>query len=63
MKREGLLDKGTKYHVVSIIGGQSSGKSTLLNAMFGTNFDMMDAKKGRRQTTKGIWCSKAAGSK
>jgi hypothetical protein len=63
MAEVGLLDKGDKYHIVSIIGGQSSGKSTILNAMFGTNFDMMDSALGRRQTTKGIWCAKAWGRK
>jgi GTPase Era involved in 16S rRNA processing len=63
MESEGLRDKGNMYHIVSIIGGQSSGKSTLLNAMFGTKFDMMDSSRGRQQTTKGIWCAKAAGNK
>jgi GTPase Era involved in 16S rRNA processing len=63
MEAQGLKDRGDKYHIVSIIGGQSSGKSTLLNTMFGTQFDMMDPSKGRRQTTKGIWCSKASGTK
>ena len=29
------------YQVVSVIGPQSSGKSTLLNALFGTNFREM----------------------
>lgn len=32
-----------------------SGKSTLLNDTFGTNFRVMDAAKGRSQTTKGAW--------
>lgn len=58
----GLGADANKYHVVSIIGGQSSGKSTLLNKMFGTSFDMMDSQRGRSQTTKGIWCARAAGS-
>lgn len=44
------------YYTVGIIGGQSSGKSTLLNSLFGTNFMVMDPKK-RCQTTKGIWCN------
>ncbi|KAL3507432.1 hypothetical protein ACH5RR_032814 [Cinchona calisaya] len=44
--------------VVSIIGGQSSGKSTLLNCMFGTKFPEMDAASGRFQATKGIWVEK-----
>jgi hypothetical protein len=28
--------------------------------MFGTSFDMMNSKIARSQTTKGIWCGKAA---
>jgi GTPase Era involved in 16S rRNA processing len=28
------------YNVVSIIGSQSTGKSTLLNKVFGTDFDV-----------------------
>ncbi|KAJ1482729.1 root hair defective 3 GTP-binding protein-domain-containing protein [Baffinella frigidus] len=62
IKDVGLGADANKYHVVSIIGGQSSGKSTLLNRMFGTSFDMMDSQRGRSQTTKGIWCARAADS-
>ncbi|KAG8051567.1 hypothetical protein GUJ93_ZPchr0001g31214 [Zizania palustris] len=36
-----------------------TGKSTLLNHLFRTNFREMDAFKGRSQTTKGIWLAKA----
>ncbi|WWC89135.1 protein SEY1 [Kwoniella dendrophila CBS 6074] len=50
----GLLDKGFAYDVVSVFGSQSTGKSTLLNRLFGTSFDVMDETK-RQQTTKGIW--------
>ncbi|WWC61965.1 protein SEY1 [Kwoniella dejecticola CBS 10117] len=50
----GLLDKGFAYDVVSVFGSQSTGKSTLLNRLFGTSFDVMDESK-RQQTTKGIW--------
>ena len=57
----GLANRSNAYHVVSIIGGQSSGKSTLLNNLFGTSFDMMNSKTGRQQTTKGIWCACAKG--
>lgn len=39
---------------VSVFGPQSSGKSTLLNDLFGTNFKTMDLSAGRSQTTKGI---------
>ncbi|XP_031276271.1 protein ROOT HAIR DEFECTIVE 3-like [Pistacia vera] len=43
------------------MGPQSSGKSTLLNHLFGTKFREMDAFKGRSQTTKGIWLARCAG--
>lgn len=49
---------GLNYHIVSVFGSQSTGKSTLLNGLFGTKFDVMDEKK-RQQTTKGIWFSHA----
>ncbi|WCJ39530.1 Protein ROOT HAIR DEFECTIVE 3 [Euphorbia peplus] len=54
-------DCGLSYAVVSIMGPQSSGKSTLLNNLFLTNFREMDAFKGRSQTTKGIWLAKCSG--
>ncbi|MCP4465987.1 MAG: hypothetical protein GY813_04445, partial [Halieaceae bacterium] len=44
-----------KYCIVSIMGPQSSGKSTLLNLCFGTRFDIMDHSQGRHQVTTGIW--------
>ncbi|KAJ0075275.1 hypothetical protein Patl1_33521 [Pistacia atlantica] len=64
-----LGDCGLSYAVVSIMGPQSSGKSTLLNHLFGTKFREMDAFKGRHvllmlswsQTTKGIWLARCAG--
>lgn len=49
-----MLDKGFAYDVVSVFGSQSTGKSTLLNRLFGTSFDVMDESQ-RQQTTKGIW--------
>lgn len=49
------MDIGQNYHVISVFGSQSSGKSTLLNVLFNTNFDTMDAQVKRQQTTKGIW--------
>ncbi|RKP04632.1 RHD3/Sey1 [Thamnocephalis sphaerospora] len=55
-----LKDCGLGYHVVAIFGSQSTGKSTLLNALFGTDFNTMDASSGRMQTTKGIWMGKSA---
>ena len=42
------------------MGPQSSGKSTLLNHVFGVRFDEMNADLGRSQTTKGVWLSRAA---
>ncbi|EEF34971.1 Protein SEY1, putative [Ricinus communis] len=56
-----LGECGLSYAVVSIMGPQSSGKSTLLNNLFGTNFREMDAFRGRSQTTKGIWLARCAG--
>ncbi|XP_052181348.1 protein ROOT HAIR DEFECTIVE 3-like [Diospyros lotus] len=61
MKEVKLAECGLSYAVVSIMGPQSSGKSTLLNNLFGTNFREMDAFKGRSQTTKGIWMAHCAG--
>ncbi|KAL8113723.1 protein ROOT HAIR DEFECTIVE 3-like isoform X1 [Apium graveolens] len=61
MKEVKLSDCGLSYAVVSIMGPQSSGKSTLLNHLFHTNFREMDAYKGRSQTTKGIWMARCAG--
>ena len=48
-------EDGKVYQTIGIIGCQSSGKSTLLNHVFGTNFEIMSDDKGRAQTTKGIW--------
>lgn len=45
---------GDNYHIISVFGLQSTGKSTLLNRLFNTNFDVMD-ETNRQQTTKGIW--------
>ena len=44
------------YVVASIIGCQSSGKSTFLNYMFETNFEILNLQrtKIRCQTTKGL---------
>lgn len=46
-----------EYQIVSIIGSQSSGKSTLLNALFGTDFEELNRAQRIGQTTKGIWFS------
>ena len=50
----GITKAGLNYHTLSIIGAQSSGKSTLLNALFHTTFATMNEETGRQQTTKGI---------
>lgn len=51
---QGLDTQGLDYHTVAVFGSQSSGKSTLLNNVFGTQFAVMDAN-ARKQTTHGIW--------
>ena len=40
---------------VSIIGPQSSGKSTLLNALFDTTFTTLDPWAPPQRTTRGVW--------
>ncbi|RYP53676.1 hypothetical protein DL768_001402 [Monosporascus sp. mg162] len=52
-----VADAGFNYHLISVFGSQSTGKSTLLNHLFGTEFNVMSEAE-RRQTTKGIWMSK-----
>eukprot|EP00177_Eucheuma_denticulatum_P004429 GFKZ01008041.1.p1 GENE.GFKZ01008041.1~~GFKZ01008041.1.p1 ORF type:complete len:556 (-),score=82.90 GFKZ01008041.1:2134-3801(-) len=48
------------YTVISVVGCQSGGKSTLLNAAFGTSFPVLDApRSGRRRTTLGVWAAPA----
>ena len=53
-----MIQRGTDYSTVAVIGCQSSGKSTLLNLLFDTTFEVMDESKGRQQTTKGIWLNR-----
>lgn len=57
LEQWGLRDAGFNYNIVAVFGSQSTGKSTLLNRLFGTTFDVMDETK-RQQTTKGIWMCK-----
>ncbi|KAH8892486.1 root hair defective 3 GTP-binding protein [Thozetella sp. PMI_491] len=52
-----VAEAGFNYHLISVFGSQSTGKSTLLNHLFGTDFSVMSETE-RRQTTKGIWMSK-----
>lgn len=54
---EHVSNAGFNYHLISVFGSQSTGKSTLLNYLFGTQFSVMSDTE-RRQTTKGIWLSK-----
>lgn len=54
---EKIIPAGFNYHIISVFGSQSTGKSTLLNHLFGTQFGVMSEQE-RRQTTKGIWMSK-----
>lgn len=54
---EDVTTAGFNYHLISVFGSQSTGKSTLLNHLFGTEFSVMSELE-RRQTTKGIWLSK-----
>ncbi|KAB8231468.1 dynamin-like GTPase SEY1 [Aspergillus alliaceus] len=54
---ENVTSAGFNYHLISVFGSQSTGKSTLLNHLFGTHFSVMSEME-RRQTTKGIWLSK-----
>ncbi|KAK3814929.1 MAG: RHD3/Sey1 [Benniella sp.] len=52
-----LKEVGFSYNLAAVFGSQSTGKSTLLNRLFGTSFDVM-SETARQQTTKGIWMSK-----
>ena len=52
-----VAEAGFNYHLISVFGSQSTGKSTLLNHLFKTEFSVMSETQ-RRQTTKGIWMSK-----
>lgn len=57
LQLENVVRAGFNYHIISVFGSQSTGKSTLLNYLFGTQFGVMSEQE-RRQTTKGIWMSK-----
>ncbi|KAL4386024.1 hypothetical protein GQ457_09G004330 [Hibiscus cannabinus] len=61
MRTTNFSNCGLSYAVVAVMGPQSSGKSTLLNHLFHTNFREMDAYTGRSQTTKGIWIAHCVG--
>lgn len=55
LKKNGIAARGFDYNVVAIMGPQSSGKSTLMNLLFGTTFQTMEADSGRYQVTQGVW--------
>ena len=55
----GARDWNRAYQVVAIMGPQSSGKSTLVNHVFGTSFQEMNHELGRSQTTRGVWIARA----
>ena len=57
LRQSHVAEAGFNYHLISVFGSQSTGKSTLLNYLFGTEFSVMSESE-RRQTTKGIWMSK-----
>ncbi|KAH7321060.1 RHD3/Sey1 [Stachybotrys elegans] len=57
LRMQQVAEAGFNYHIISVFGSQSTGKSTLLNNLFGTEFSVMSETE-RRQTTKGIWMSK-----
>ncbi len=44
----GLADAGFGYDLCAVLGSQSTGKSTLLNKLFGTNFDVMSETAASR---------------
>ncbi|KAH6776283.1 hypothetical protein C2S52_013844, partial [Perilla frutescens var. hirtella] len=52
---------GVSYAVVAIMGAQDTGKSTLLNHVFHTNFTERNIASSIRgkATTKGVWISKS----
>mmetsp|Transcript_4068 Transcript_4068/g.16995 ORF Transcript_4068/g.16995 Transcript_4068/m.16995 type:complete len:743 (-) Transcript_4068:374-2602(-) len=57
-KASGADESGDAHgisRVVAIMGPQSSGKSTIMNRLFGTDFFTMDEDQGRYQVTQGIW--------
>ncbi|KAM7510772.1 hypothetical protein LguiB_009647 [Lonicera macranthoides] len=57
VKEEKMAEGG--HFLISIMGPQSSGKSTLLNRIFETNFAVMDANITRGAITHGIWLAKS----
>lgn len=50
-----ILKTQKSYYTMSIIGPQSSGKSTFLNIAFNTKFEAMGTDRSTGRTTHGIW--------
>ncbi|KAI0565330.1 GB1/RHD3-type guanine nucleotide-binding (G) [Gracilaria domingensis] len=55
LQQKQVSELGFDYNVTAIMGPQSSGKSTLMNMLFGTKFPTMDSGGGRYQVTQGVW--------
>ena len=51
LSQENITRSGFNYHLISVFGSQSTGKSTLLNALFGTQFGVMSEQE-RKNTIK-----------
>jgi protein SEY1 len=61
LKSINFADDSKDYSVVSVIGPQSTGKSTLMNILFDTDFKT--AERVGPQTTRGIWVGRDANRK
>lgn len=48
-------DVSGDYRRVAIMGNQNTGKSFLLNELFGSNFKVMKSDEVVSQTTEGVW--------
>ncbi|KAF3322872.1 Protein ROOT HAIR DEFECTIVE 3 [Carex littledalei] len=53
-------DHGTPYAIISVLGSQSPGRSSLLNSLFGVKFKDDDDSRGRNQNMRGVWLSRCA---
>ncbi|RKP07424.1 hypothetical protein THASP1DRAFT_30762 [Thamnocephalis sphaerospora] len=57
-----LNDWGVDYNIVAVCGQPDSGKTTLANALFGTQFPVLDENE-EDVATEGIWISTASDTK
>ncbi|RKP04983.1 hypothetical protein THASP1DRAFT_33197 [Thamnocephalis sphaerospora] len=53
---------GVNYNIVAVCGQPDSGKTTLTDALFGTQFSVLDIFE-EQETTKGVWISTTADTK